>query len=244
METKKCFEDWKIALEYFEKNSCCFKFDLAKGYHHINIFPAHQTFLGFSVKGKYYCFTVLPFGLSSAPYIFTKVLREMVKYWRNHGIKIVLFLDDGWSTNSDRKLCLADAYFVRNSLEKAGFVINYDKSIWEPVQKLEWLGLFWDSEHFALSTPERRVGDLRRSLSELFSVLPRVTARKLAQCVGKVISMMPVIGNIARLMTRRCYVIIEQRESWDSVLSLENGDFCITELNYWRQNIDTLNLRK
>ena len=168
----------------------------------------------------------------------------MVKYWRNHGIKIVLFLDDGWSTNSDRKLCLADAYFVRNSLERAGFVIYYDKSIWEPVQKLEWLGLFWDSEHFALSIPERRVGDLRRSLSKLFSVLPRVTARKLAQCVGKVISMMPVIGNIARLMMRRCYVIIEQRESWDSVLSLEYGDFCITELNFWRQNIDTLNLRK
>ena len=77
------FEDWKIASEYFEKNSFCFKFDLSEGHHHINIFPAHQTCLGFSVKGKYYCFTVLPFGLSIALYIFTKVLREMVKYWKS-----------------------------------------------------------------------------------------------------------------------------------------------------------------
>ena len=130
MEAKVRFEDWKIASEYFEKNSFCFKFDLSKEYHHISIFPAHQTFLGFSVKGKYYCFTVLPFGLSSASYIFTKGLREMVKYWRSHGIKIVMFLDDGSGTDSDRQLCSADAYFVKNSLQREGFVINYDKSIW------------------------------------------------------------------------------------------------------------------
>ena len=238
------FEDYTVASEYFEKDSFCFKFDLSKGYHHINIFPGHQTFLGFSIKGNYYCFTVLPFGLSSAPYIFSKVLREMVKYWRSHCIKIVMFLDDGWGTNSNRRLCSADANFVRNSLEKAGFVINYGKSVWEPVQKLEWLGLFWDSEHFSIYIPERRINDLRCSLETLFSYLPNVTARKLAQCVGKVISMMPVIGNIARLMTRRCYVIIENRQHLDSILRLESNDFCITELNFWRRNIHFLNMKK
>ena len=155
-----------------------------------------------------------------------------------------MFLDDGLGTNSNRQMCSADACFVRNSLEEAGFVINYDKSIWEPVQKLEWLGLFWDSEQFSLYIPERRINDLRCGLEELFSYLPKVTARKLAQCVGKVISMMPVIGNIARLMTRRCYVIIENRTSWDSVVCIESSDFCITELNFWRKNIDFLNVKK
>lgn len=96
---KISFEDWKVALDYFEKDSYCFKFDLSKGYYHLDIFPQHQTFLGFSVKGKYYCFTVIPFGLSCAPFIFTKTLREMVKYWRFNQIKIVMFLDDGWGTS-------------------------------------------------------------------------------------------------------------------------------------------------
>ena len=41
--------------------------------------------------------------------------------------------------------------------------------------------------------------------------------------------MMPVIGNIACLMTRRCYVIIESRESWDSVLRLTSSDVSNTE---------------
>ena len=56
--------------------------------------------------------------------------------------------------------------------------------------------------------------------------------------------MMPVIGNIARLLTRRCYVIIENRVSWDSVLCLDRNDFCITELNFWRKNIEFLNVKK
>ena len=55
--------------------------------------------------------------------------------------------------------------------------------------------------------------------------------------------MMPVIGNIARLMTRHCYVVIENRLSWDSTICLESNDFCITELNFWRQNIDLLNVK-
>ena len=56
MEDSFTFEDWKVGLDYFKANSFCYKFDLSQGYHHIDIFPPHQTFLGFSINGKYYCF--------------------------------------------------------------------------------------------------------------------------------------------------------------------------------------------
>ena len=42
-------------------------------------------------------FTVLPFGLCSAPFIFTKVMRCPVKFWRLRGIKISTFIDAGSS---------------------------------------------------------------------------------------------------------------------------------------------------
>jgi hypothetical protein len=76
------------------------------------------------------------------------VLREMVKYWRLNGIKIVMFLDDGWGSNKTFEQTKADSYFVKNSLEMAGFLINQEKSIWFPVQELEWIGIFWNSENF------------------------------------------------------------------------------------------------
>ena len=65
-------------------------FDLKSGYHHIEIHKNFQKFLGYSWKSsktnklKYYVFTVLPFGLSSAPYVFTKCLKPLQKYWRLH----------------------------------------------------------------------------------------------------------------------------------------------------------------
>ena len=155
-----------------------------------------------------------------------------------------MLLDDGWGTGSNRHMCSADAVFVKNSLVKAGFAINWEKSIWEPVHKLEWLGLFWDSEMFSLYVHDRRVDNLRCNLIELISHLPKVIAKKLAKCVGKIILMMPVIVNIARLMTRRCYVVIENRLSSDSTVCLESNKFCINELHVWRQNIDLSNVKK
>jgi len=42
------YEDWKIALAYFQKNSYMISFDLESGYHHVDIFKGHPFFLGFS----------------------------------------------------------------------------------------------------------------------------------------------------------------------------------------------------
>ena len=43
----KC-EDWRVLLSYVSKGDFLFSFDLKSGYHHFDIFPDHQTFLGFS----------------------------------------------------------------------------------------------------------------------------------------------------------------------------------------------------
>ena len=85
------FEDWKIAIQYFHKNSYMFKFDLSSGYFHLDVCPQQQTFLGFSWNNRFYCFTVLVFGICTGPYIFTKCLRPLVKHWRENGISVVLY---------------------------------------------------------------------------------------------------------------------------------------------------------
>ena len=38
------FEDWKIAIQYFERSRYMTKFDLQSGYHHIDIEPGCQHF--------------------------------------------------------------------------------------------------------------------------------------------------------------------------------------------------------
>ena len=64
-----------------------FKFDIKQGYHHIDIYKSHQKFLGFSweIGGKafYFVFTVVSFGLTSARFTFTKVMRCLLKTLEN-----------------------------------------------------------------------------------------------------------------------------------------------------------------
>ena len=64
------FEDWRVLRTFVSKGGFLFGFDLKSGYHHVEIFQPHQTFLGFSWSFtgviKHFCFTVLPFGLTSA----------------------------------------------------------------------------------------------------------------------------------------------------------------------------------
>ena len=99
----KC-EDLSVAIQIFDQAFHLFKFDLKSGYHHIEIFPAHRKFLTFAWDFgtgslRYFQFCVLPFGLSSAPFIFTKMFKPLLKSWRSRGIPIAL--DDGRGGGTD-----------------------------------------------------------------------------------------------------------------------------------------------
>ncbi|CAC5389809.1 unnamed protein product [Mytilus coruscus] len=180
---------------------------------------------------------VLAFGLSSAPYLFTKCLRPIVKYWRKNGVDIVLYLDDGLGMGKNKQEASECSSFVKTSLLEAGFLINMDKSIFEPVQCLEWLGLVWDSSDFSISISDRRIDNTLTSLVDILNNFPNFTARKLAQVTGKVISMSPVMGNITSLMTRYLHWAIENRVKWDLKLILECPDCVFNELTFWLNNI-------
>ena len=74
-----------------------FSFDLKSGYHHVDIFPDHRKYLAFSWKfvpghTRFFQFTVLLFGLSSAPYIFTKLPMPLETHWRAQGSPIAIVL--------------------------------------------------------------------------------------------------------------------------------------------------------
>ncbi|CAC5396422.1 unnamed protein product [Mytilus coruscus] len=237
------FEDWKIAVQYFQKDSYMYKFDLSSGYFHLDICPQQQTFLGFSWNNRFYCFTVLVFGICTGPYIFTKCLRPMVKYWRENDIDVVLYLDDGFGMCTDKSKCIEDSNCVKKSLEDAGFLINEGKSIFSPVQSLEWLCIVWNASEFSLVIPDRRVDDLRVSLVSVIGRFPKITARTLAQVVGRIISMAPVIGNVDRIMTKFCYMAIECRTEWDKWLLFPCPYKVLSELHFWLDNITSLNIK-
>ena len=241
------YEDWKIALSYFMTEAFMFSFDLKSGYHHIEIFESHQTYLGFSWKHgssnftKFYVFTVLPFGLASAPHIFTKTLKPLEKHWRHQGICIAIFLDDGWGIERDRQACSSIAKEVKSDLGEAGFITNDEKSIWKPSQRIDWLGLTWDSALGTIEIVHRRFAKILATIDSIVDSGFVISARKLASFTGQIISTSPVSGNISRIMTRHCVLSTLSVQHWDEKIELDQ--YCIEELRFWRTNLNSLKVR-
>ena len=81
-------------------------------------------------------------------YIFTKVLRPLVRCWRlQKAIRIVVYLDDGLGVCPTFPDCYSQSMAVKSDLSQAGFVAISVRSIWVPLQSLRWLGYQWDSKH-------------------------------------------------------------------------------------------------
>ena len=119
-------EDISIVKEILNPGDFMFSFDLKSRYHHVEISPEHRRFLSFSWvfpngKVRYFQFSVLPFGLSSAPYLFTKLLKPLVKKWRSTGIPIVIYLDDGLGAGDSYTSAKIVSLFIHADLLKFGF---------------------------------------------------------------------------------------------------------------------------
>ena len=115
--------------------------DLKSLYWHVPIHPKYQILLGFKIEDQAYQFTAVPFGLNIAPRIFTKLCSVIVKELRLKGIKIFAYLDYWIIWALSYKQCLQALVMVCKVIEKYGFIINQEKSIFTPTQVLYWLGL-------------------------------------------------------------------------------------------------------
>ena len=220
------FEDWKCFEHYLEgKEGYLFKFDLKNGYHHIDIFEPHQKFLGFSwvFKGniKFFVFTVLPFGLTSAPFIFTKVVRPLVKYWRFNSVKITCFLDNEIGIEYNYEAAKRKSEFVQETLTKSGFIPNIQKSTWKPCKILTWLGIDINLSSGTLKITKSRIDNILNTISLILRKI-FVSARILAELAGQLISTKYVIGDIVQLKTPFLYKSIEQSSSWDKTSNRGN----------------------
>ena len=136
--------------------------DLSDAYYCIAIHILSIPFLTFYFLNILYQFTCLPQGLSSAPRIFTKVMRVVLTFLRHQNIRISAWIDDFLLAASSFSSCQDHAFKTLSTFEELGFVPNYEKSQLTPSQKICHLGLIWDSVDFSVSVPEDKIATVKR----------------------------------------------------------------------------------
>ncbi|VDI17093.1 Hypothetical predicted protein [Mytilus galloprovincialis] len=182
--------DWGISL------------DLKDAYLHVPIYKTHKKYLRFCLKnGRALQFKALPFGPTSAPRVFTKIVAAVVAaHLRSRGIRLVVYLDDWFLLNQEKSQLILDRELVLNLLVELGFIINLKKSTLDPSQQITYLGaMFLLDLGIVLPTVERTSKLITSSQAMILQ--NQVVARDFLHLLGIMSSCLEIIPN-ARLHMR------------------------------------------
>ena len=244
LNISKCkLEGAETLLKTLRPNDFMITFDLKSCYHHILMCNQHSTLLGFTVtdtdnEPHFYKFKVMPFGLATATYVFTKMIRQFIKAWRARGINVVVFVDDGIVTATDRETLLLHAKIIKADLLAAGWVPHKDKCNWTPSQCVDWLGMTYDTSHNLVKATPAKVTAVMSLLPNLLTT-NTVHVKSIASVVGKLISMFLAYGDIIYLRIKCLQMQIATTLTWSEHVRL--SERARQEINFWLAYLPTNN---
>lgn len=176
-------EDGKTVKRILSKGYFMASIDLKDAYYLISIANSDRKYLRFMFEGVLYEFKCLPFGLNTAPYTFTKIMKPVISYLRELGYLSVIYLDDLLLLGETHAVCLENVRKTCSLLESLGFIINKEKSKMEPSGRCRFLGFVYDTTSMVIELPEEKKEKISEQLHK-FSAITQCSIRDFARLIG------------------------------------------------------------
>ena len=148
--------------------------DLKDAYFHIAIHKKSRHLLRFAVETddglRVFQFRALPFGLTSAPRVFTKVKLPLGHLAHMHAVCLLQYLDDWILRSTDRSFLVQQTNWLLSVLRRVGLVLNVPKSHLVPTQRLTHIGVEYHLDEGLMFPPMERVLKIESKVSPLLSV--------------------------------------------------------------------------
>ena len=157
--------------------------DIKDAYFHCPVAWEMQKFLAFVLGGRTFVFQVLPFGLSSAPWAFSRVMRPIQRKLTLMGILSFFFLDDWFLLAQSVEMTNRHGQILLDLLQSLGFQISWKKCALTPSQQLVYLGVLFDLKKMELSLPEDKQSKLRAMVGRT-SLEKLISRRQLESLIG------------------------------------------------------------
>jgi len=191
-----------LALRSVTPNCVFTKTDLKSGFSHVKVAHRFRKYLGFRWGDQNYHYRVLPFGLASSPYLFSKMLLPAVQRLRQEGVKIFVYVDDILIVADSAQQCWHQTLRLRQLLSSLGWVVREDKSSKTPSTEILFLGFLINSRSMTLSLPPGKAHSVVHELRR-FARRPLLYPRRVvAKFVGLAMSTAPAVP-LAKAFCRR-----------------------------------------
>ena len=214
--------------------------DLKDAYLSVPVHESSRKFLRFIWKGTCYQFKALPFGLCSAPRIFTKVLKPVAAFLRRKAIRVLIYLDDFLLLAATVEEAVKNTQLVVTLLQSLGFTINLKKSLLIPIQVITFLGFQIDSVCMKISLPAEKANKILYCCRRLLDS-QSITLRNLASLLGLLESSRPAIWraplHFRHLQSDLIRGLQMNQKSYDALIALSPS--ARVELAWWLKH--TLN---
>ena len=162
--------------------------DLKDAYHSVPIWENHKKYLTFQWNDRYFRFNVLPFGLTSAPRVFTKLMKPLFSTLRSQGVSCLSYIDDCLVVADSFELAQNHTKEMCSMLTDAGFSLNFEKSSLLPSNSLVFLGYILDT---VTMTVKPTGGKIDKTLKKMDHLLEgsSFTIREVAQVIGTLVDL-------------------------------------------------------
>ena len=137
-------------------NESMVSLDIQDAYLHVPIHPQHWRYLRFVFDGVHYEWTVLPFGISWAPWLFTRLTKPIVRFLHLRGINFEPYIDDCLLHHLATALLRRQLQFARSLMSQLGWLLNLEKSHLVPTHSLIFIGGHFLTDQNLLRVPQDR----------------------------------------------------------------------------------------
>ena len=229
----------KSVLKLVKKNCYMASVDIRDAYYSVKIKKDNQKYLKFFWRDKLYAYAALPNGLSSAPRLFTKIMKPIFSNLRLRGHIVAGYIDDIYIQADSLQDCSKAVQDTCDLLQNCGFLIHDTKSVFQGAKEITFLGFVINSENMTVRLTEEK----KQKYIALCSWLKNkqvATIRDVASVIGTLVSSFDGVqyGPLHYRLLESCKT---------EALSMNKGDYdakmAITvemkqELSWWIQNLE------
>lgn len=173
--------------------------DISQAYRSVSINPRHWTLQGIKwlVDGslEYLMDTRVCFGLSCAPFLFTRLSEFVVCCMHRRGhTRVFQYFDDFIIMEESYEQCCQAQLKLIRLLHSLGLNVSWKKVI-SPTCRLRFLGILFDSINMKLSLPQDKILKLQAEL-RFFRDRRRASKRQLQRLCGQLSHCAKVIRGV------------------------------------------------
>ena len=233
-------DTFETARALITKDCYMASLDLRDAYYSVPIASSDRKFFKFSWNNSMYNFQALPNGLSSGPRLFTKILKPPLAKLREMGHVITAFIDDSLIVARTAEQAANAVHDTAKMLENLGFIIHPDKSVFTPVQEIEYLGFKINSTNMTVYMPTPRKIDIKLVCTDLIHDR-KPTIKKVSRVIGKLVAALPATKygplHYRSLEQDKIKALKANHGHYDRHMTISNGGK--QDLQWWIEHVDT-----